>query len=525
MRRVFQGLRAIVIASVSMLLALPSIVCTRVRRWRAKRERQRILCAAFRELLTDLPSRRAFMAQFWSGTPTMIDYIPPTNAVNSGDVVVVNNCPFVCHRPIAVGALGSLSTGGGVYIVAADAAYAPGTRVVWDTAKQQISTDVTTTAYDFGVLVGGPLFQLSDGGPTGAAGLCLVYHCPLAILQGGLDEQVASAFYANFRNLLDGGDATTNPWQRGTSFSSIAGTLTYVADRFFCIANAASAAQFSQSADANVPGFSYFFKWGRPLNNADVHPIIVGQALETLDSIRCQGQPVTFSFYAKKGGNYSGGNLTVQVVYSTTPGNDTAAHLAANSNNWLAANGGGYVINTTQALTAAETRYEFTGTVPAGCTQLGVLLTWTPTGTAAADDNVYANGFQLEVGNGATPFEHRDVQVELEICQRYCYVAGGSTGAIGTGYSTSTTAAGFYIPFPVQMRTAPTAITLNTPGDISVYTYANASVAAISAGAFASASVNGVHVTVTSTGLTSGTPYVLYVATALVGNLVFSADL
>ena len=96
---------------------------------------------------------------------------------------------------------------------------------------------------------------------------------------------------------------------------------------------------------------------------------------------------------------------------------------------------------------------------------------------------------------------------------------------IGTGAATSTTAAGFFIPFPTQMRVAPTAISLTTAADLSVYTYANASVAAISAAAFGSASVNSIHVTVTSSSMTGGVPYVLYVGTAKVGNLVISADL
>jgi hypothetical protein len=34
------------------------------------------------------------------------------------------------------------------------------------------------------------------------------------------------------RNIIDGGDFTTNPWQRGTSFTAIASTVTYAADRF-----------------------------------------------------------------------------------------------------------------------------------------------------------------------------------------------------------------------------------------------------------------------------------------------------
>lgn len=466
------------------------------------------------------------MAKYRNGPRTFGDFLPAVS-YSAGDVVVVGGGVAIAdvdNPPNAQDPLrqGSLCIQGGVYAVAADAAYPNLTYVYWDTAKLQVSTDQTGTAYPFGWIIGGPTYLLSDGGPTGAASLCAVLFDPQ-----GLTPPIAASLYDTPRNLLDGADATTNPWQRGTSFSSIAATATYTADRWCVVANAASAAQFKQSADTSIPGFGDVFQWGRPSTNTDTHAIVVGQALETLDSIRTQGQMVTFSFTAKKGANYSGGSLTVQVAYSTTAGNDTAAHLLANSTNWSsgATSPGGYVINTTQALTTSYVRYQFTGVVPAGCTQLGVVLTWTPTGTAGADDNVYANGFQLEVGNGATPFEHRDVELELALCQRYCYVLGGTAGVIGTGAATSTTAAGFFIPFPTQMRTAPTAITLTTAADLSVYTYANVSVAAISAAAFGSASVNSIHVTVTSSGLTSAVPYVLYVATALVGNLVISADL
>lgn len=466
------------------------------------------------------------MAKYRNGPRTFADYLPAVS-YNAGDVVVVGGSVAIAdvdNPPNAQDPLrqGSLCVQGGVYVVAADAAYANLTYVYWDTVKLQVSTDVTATAYPFGWIVGGPNYRLDDGGPTGAAGLCAVLFDPQ-----GLTPPIAASLYDFPRNLLDGGDATTNPWQRGTSFSSIAGTATYTADRWAVVANAASAAQFSQSADTTIAGYGDVFKWGRPSGNTDTHAIVVGQALETLDSVRTQGQSVTFSFTAKKGANYSGGSLTVQVAFSTTAGNDSAAHLLANSTNWSsgAASPGGYVINATQTLTGSYVRYQFTGTVPAGCTQLGVVLTWTPTGTAGADDNVYANGFQLEVGNGATPFEHRDVEVELALCQRYCYVLGGTAGIIGTGAATSATAAGFFIPFPTQMRTAPTAISLTTAADLAVYDYTSSLVHAISAAAFGSASVNSIHVTVTSASMTTAVPYVLQVVTPLAGNLVISADL
>jgi hypothetical protein len=44
----------------------------------------------------------------------------------------------------------------------------------------------------------------------------------------------------NFRNAIDGGDFTINPWQRGTAFTGIAATATYTADRFFVVGTDAS---------------------------------------------------------------------------------------------------------------------------------------------------------------------------------------------------------------------------------------------------------------------------------------------
>lgn len=335
--------------------------------------------------------------------------------------------------------------------------------------------------------------------------------------QGALDEDLGNLAFP--RNLIDGGDFTTNPWQRGTTFSAIANTLTYTADRWFAVGGASSSISVSQQAQTDVLGTAYSLRWGRA--NTNTAAIYLGQVLESADCIRLQGQPVTLSFTAKAGAQFSGANLKVQVNHSTTAGNDTAAHLVAASTNWQATP---TIINTTIVPTTSAVRYTITGIVPTTATQLGLLFSYTPTGTNDTTDTIDFYNIQLEPGPVATQFEHRDVEMELAFCQRYCYVLGGTTGIIGSGAATSSTAAGFYIPFPTQMYAAPTAITITTAADISVYTYANASVAAISAAAFGSASVNSVHVTVTSSGMTSAVPYVLYVATAKVGNLVISCD-
>jgi hypothetical protein len=270
-----------------------------------------------------------------------------------------------------------------------------------------------------------------------------------------VQEQTIPNPLANFRNLIDGGDFTTNPWQRGTSQGSdITSTVTYGPDRFFLVGGGSSALDWSQVADTTLAGFNQCLKMQRKSGNSDTHALNLGQVLESADCIKAQGQKVTLSFYGKAGANYSGGALTVALNHSTTAGNDADAHLVAASTNWQATP---TIINSTQALTSSWVRYSFTGTVPAAATQLGVLLTWTPTGTAGSDDSVSFQGFQLEIGSEATPFEHRDIEVELALCQRYFVQINEVNGAtFAIGVPTGANAQTYAIWLPTPMRTAPT---------------------------------------------------------------------
>jgi hypothetical protein len=269
------------------------------------------------------------------------------------------------------------------------------------------------------------------------------------------------------RNVIDGGDFTTNPWQRGASFTGIANTPTYTADRWFAVGGAASSISVSQiTGVTNVLGFTQALQFGRAAANANTAVISLGQVVETLDAIRCQGQQVTLSFWALAGANWSPafGNLNV-LLASGTGTNQSAANLVAGT--WtgyasltLAPQQGSATpaANIAQPLTATWTRYAFTATVPAGCTQLGVLFNATPVGTAGAADFVQIMGVQLEIGAQVTPFEHRDIELELAIAQRYFFnIPEPASGVIvGAGMVAGTNAEIIFIPLPVQMRAAPT---------------------------------------------------------------------
>src|SRR5579883_401024 len=133
------------------------------------------------------------------------------------------------------------------------------------------------------------------------------------------------------RNLIDGGDFTTNPWQRGVSFTGIAGAVTYTADRFFAVGGASSSISVSQvTGVTTVSGLTQALQFGRAAANANTAAISLGQVIETLDSIRCQGQTVTLSFWAQAGANWSPANGALNVLLASGTGaNQSAASLAA----------------------------------------------------------------------------------------------------------------------------------------------------------------------------------------------------
>jgi hypothetical protein len=281
----------------------------------------------------------------------------------------------------------------------------------------------------------------------------------LDLLESGCVPLAFSPF-ANFRNLIDGGDFSINPFQRnipglasgGVIATPISMTPVYFADRFFAAGSAATAILMAAVADASIAGFSQDLKISRQAGNASLATINVGQVLETFDSLRCQGQTVTLSFWAKAGATFSGSGLTAQVI-AGSGFNQSAASLVAGT--WASAS---QVVDVPQALTSSMARYQFTGVVPATATQLGILLSFTPAGTAGADDSVSINGVQLEIGASASPFEHIDAQVTLEVCQRYAWaIPEPAAGVvIGAGANTGASAQLFYIATPVQLLKAPT---------------------------------------------------------------------
>ena len=79
--------------------------------------------------------------------------------------------------------------------------------------------------------------------------------------------------------------------------------------------------------------------------------------------------------------------------------------------------------------------------------------------TLSSTDNYWRiTGIQLELGDVATPFEHKNFREQLSDCQRYFFnIKGNNDAFMGiAAFANSSSVARFAIYFPVPMRTNPT---------------------------------------------------------------------
>ena len=83
----------------------------------------------------------------------------------------------------------------------------------------------------------------------------------------------------------------------------------------------------------------------------------------------------------------------------------------------------------------------------------------------STDREFFITGLQMEVGEQATPFEHRSYGEELNICRRYYHeLSGGSNANRLYTYNYNASYKAFLFYFPVEMRAAPTVAMSNSGG-------------------------------------------------------------
>lgn len=254
-----------------------------------------------------------------------------------------------------------------------------------------------------------------------------------------LDEVNAaySAGALSNRNLIINGAMQVA--QRGTSFTANG----YGLDRW-SVDTYGSGTSKTVTQDSNAPsGFANSLKYVNGGVAESAYYFI--QKIERKNFERLSGQTITASFYIKGSQTLNGVPWYITVNGDST-GNDEV-HT------------GTYDITTSwQRVTFTVALGDFSGYT---ITESG-FMEFLPLIAAGSYPNIPANmtinitGVQLEVGDTATPFEHRSYSDQLQSCQRYySYLGGAAYVGISTGMKFSGNGSVHGIQYPVTMRSAP----------------------------------------------------------------------
>ena len=280
------------------------------------------------------------------------------------------------------------------------------------------------------------------------------------------------------RNLVING--AMNVAQRGTSVASLSSTATYsTCDRF--MVQYGSSGTFTESQSTTAPsGFSNSLKLDCTTADSSPNYLLIsqrieGQNVQHLKKGTSSAVSTTLSFYVRssKTGTYQvnlrdidntriiGATYTISSADTweqkiiTFAGDTTGAfdndNAASLDIEWWLASGSTY--NSGAVPTAWEAAAN--GDRAAG---LNVAI------GASTSDDFHITGVQLELGEQATPFEHRSFAYDLALCQRYYQriTADASYTAFAAGLCTTTTQMICALKYTTTMRASPTLTQSNT---------------------------------------------------------------
>ena len=283
------------------------------------------------------------------------------------------------------------------------------------------------------------------------------------------------------RNLIINGDMRIA--QRGTVAVTSGGGETYTLDRY-ALLNYWGSGQVTVSSSTDAPtghsnSIGLTVNTSAPLNGATGYYCSLFQCIEGYNAQHAYNQNVTISFWVKS---------SITGTYSITLTNDKNSSFSSTTRAYVAE----YTINTADTWeqktitvdlssgTSSGTWNTTNGTGLCLAFNLGgesnrqgdaYLDTWGTIGstydmqsadqvnwlsTTGATFNV--SQLQLEVGDTATPFEHRPYDMELQRCLRYCYqqtFTDNYENIVAVACYSGSASFGV-IRYPVIMRTPPT---------------------------------------------------------------------
>jgi hypothetical protein len=287
-----------------------------------------------------------------------------------------------------------------------------------------------------------------------------------------------------FRNRIINGDMRIDQRNAGASVTPSIGT--YTLDRWGAVLTQTSKFSVQQNAGSVTPptGFTNYLG----VTSLSAYSVLTGDTFLIEQRIEgfnvadlgfgtANAKTVTLSFWVRSSltGTFGGAivnsaaNRSYTFSYTISSANtweQKSVTIAGDTTGtWLTNNGVG--LNVRFGLGSGST---FTQTAGSWGTTNAVQPPSTVSVVGTNGATWYVTGVQLEVGSVATPFERRDYGRELMLCQRYYYkFKSRGVGYFGCGTNNGTTNNIAIIPFPVSMRTHPTALEQSgTAGDYQV---------------------------------------------------------
>ena len=251
------------------------------------------------------------------------------------------------------------------------------------------------------------------------------------------------------RNLIING--AMQVWQRGTSHANTT-AVAYYADRWKHQNRQSSQTDIVLVENQDIgDGVMNVYKITVDTPPTDTN-LLVNQFIEN-GSFTALDKDITISWYARQ---------------STGSGVTTSANVEVDSG--VDYTGTGTNNNLTSSWQRFTQTFSVSGYTASDVSDASLRLQIFFKGVSSLDV-VEFTGVQLEVGDTATPFEHRSVAEELTLCQRYLYKTphippSHHYHSLCVGMANGTTDMLFTLQFPVTMRTNPT---LTTSGSFRVY--------------------------------------------------------
>lgn len=360
---------------------------------------------------------------------------------------------------------------------------------------------------------------------------------PLTTVSPGLLD--SNAQYNGFKNRIINGDMVIDQRNNGASVTANnTGAFTLDRWRYFITQINRFTVQQNAGSVTPPPGFTNYL--GVTSSSAysiissdyfDITQPIEGFNIADLAWGTANAQPVTVSFWVRSSltGTFGGSvtnsayNRSYPFPYTISSANTweykTITIPGDTTGTWLTNNGRGIELafglgNGSSNSGTANTWQSGWAASPTGAVSL--------VGTNGA--TLYITGVQLERGQTATSFDVLDYGTELQLCQRYYYRASGA-GPFTNGYNISSTLATGVVPFPVPMRTVPSA--LEQTGTASNYrVITNVSTICNAVPYFEDTNTFCARVVFpVASGLTGGQGNMLYTASGVTAFLAWSAEL